>query len=335
MHASLAGRRRALLRSTWLKLAVQLLIGLALIAVLLSLDFGGLLRLLAGADPGLVALVVVLTFLYTYLLSERWRLILRGMGVRVPTLPAFDLTMRGYFFGTVLPSNAGGDVVKAYLLSRRGAPLSVALLSAVLDRVAGLAALAWLGGVAGWLALAPADLAAGATTYGLLLLAAATTLGGLLGPTLVGWLEAPLLRLTPRFLRAPLAGACSALRALGSRPLIYLVAVLVSVPLQLFYVFQMHLLLLALHVSADPYRLTWAVTWATLAGALPISFSGFGPRETAFAAALGSRDVGVAIGLLSGAMQVISGLPGGVLQLLERGAGPTPSEVESPLGEPP
>ena len=36
----------------------------------------------------------------------------------------------------MLPSNAGGDVVKAYLLSRRGAPLSVALLSAVLDRVA-------------------------------------------------------------------------------------------------------------------------------------------------------------------------------------------------------
>src|SRR5439155_5073851 len=152
MHASLAGRRQALLRSPWLKVGVQLLVGLALIAALLSLDFGGLWRLLRGADPALVALVVALTFVYTYLLSERWRLILRGLGVRVPIVPAFDLTMRGYFFGTVLPSNAGGDVVKAYILSRRGAPFAVALLSAGLDRVAGMVALAWVGAAAGWLA---------------------------------------------------------------------------------------------------------------------------------------------------------------------------------------
>src|SRR5262249_34403968 len=154
------------------------------------------------------------------------------------------------------------------------------------------------------------DLATSASTGGLVLLAAAATLGGLIGPTLVGWLEPPALRLAPRVLHQALRSACASLRSLGSRPFIYLVAVLLSIPLQLFYVLQVHLLLVALHAPADPYRLTWAVTWATIAGALPISFSGFGPREAAFAAALGDRQVGVAIGLLTGALQVLSGLPG-------------------------
>src|SRR5437773_1261158 len=77
------------------------------------------------------------------------------------------------------------------------------------------------------------------------------------GPALVGLLGVPPPRRARRFWRAPLTGACSALRTVGSRPFIYLVAVLVSVPLQLFSVFQMHLLLLALHAPAGPYRLTW------------------------------------------------------------------------------
>ena len=330
--ASAAGRVAALPRSRWGKLALQLLVGVALIAALLALDPRRLLRLLAGADPLLVALVVALTFVYTFLLSERWRVILRGLGAPTRPWPAFDLTMRGYFFGTFLPSNAGGDVVKAYLIGRRGVPLVVAFLSALLDRLAGLVALAWVGGLAVWLAPALADTLSRLFGLALLGVGVGVTVVIVLGPRLVAVLEPAALRLAPAFARAPVAAAAAAVRGFGQRPLPFVVAAVLSIPLQLFYVAQVYLLMLALHAPVDVARLTWAVTWATLAGALPISFSGFGPRETAFAMTLGANDVGVAIGLLTGAMQVISGVPGGVTQLLSSAAPPLPAaDAPAPL----
>ncbi len=319
---SLRARLAPLVRSPWLKLALQVLVSLALIAVLLSLDLPSLVELLRGSDPLLVLVVVILTFVYTYLLSERWRLILRGLGVHQATLTTFDLSMRGYFFGTFLPSNAGGDVVKAYLLSRRGAPLSVALLSVVLDRVTGMAALLWLGALAGWFTVGPSEVVAQVSSLALVGLAIVVTVSGLLGLWLVPMLERPLLALTPRFARPAMNALLGAMREFAARPMLFLVATIISIPLQIFYVFQMHLLVLALHAHVDLGLLTLAVTWGTLAGALPISFSGFGPRETAFVATLGSPQVGLAVGLLSGALQIISGIPGGILQLLDRGSVP-------------
>src|SRR3954453_9091517 len=91
---------RALLRSNWVKLGVQVLVGVALVSILVSLGSSSLLERLAAADPWLLALSVALTFGYTFLLSERWRLILRWMGYPLRLWPAFDFTMRSYFFGT-------------------------------------------------------------------------------------------------------------------------------------------------------------------------------------------------------------------------------------------
>ncbi|GEM_PF-950621 len=318
MLASLRAPLAGAARSSWFRLALQLLVGVALIAALLSLDFGALWRLVAGADPLLLAVVLALNMGYTYLLSERWRLILRGLGARQPSLPLFDLTMRGYFFGTFLPSNAGGDVVKAYLLSRRGVWLSLGLLSVALDRVAGLVALAWLGAPAGWLATGGGSLMFQVSALGLLAVAAGLTAAAIIGPRLLALCERPALALTPSFAQPALRSLLDAVRTFASRPALFLLATVFSLPLHFIYIFMVYLLLLALHATVDPLRLTWAITWATLAGALPISFSGFGPREAAFVATLGSPgELAVAVGLLTGALQILSGLPGGVLQLLE------------------
>ena len=67
----------AVLRSTWVKLGVQVIVAVALVGVLASLGSGSLLRALAAADRWLMAAAVLLAFAYTFLLSERWRLILR------------------------------------------------------------------------------------------------------------------------------------------------------------------------------------------------------------------------------------------------------------------
>src|SRR3954453_9585701 len=94
-----AVRPRVLPRSKWVTLGVQVLVGVALVSILVSLGSGSLLERLAAADPWLLALSVVLTFGYTFLLSERWRLILRWMVYPLRPRPAFDFTMLSYFFG--------------------------------------------------------------------------------------------------------------------------------------------------------------------------------------------------------------------------------------------
>jgi len=134
-----SGSRRA-----WLLRAGGLLLLAALIAYLVArkqLDLAAILRVLAGANPALVALSVGIYFPFVLIKSERWRLLAAGLGVRMGLGEAWRLYAIGLGAGAFTPGQAG-DLVKAWALERRGHRLGAAVASSVLDRLFDLAVLA-------------------------------------------------------------------------------------------------------------------------------------------------------------------------------------------------
>ncbi|HVE15334.1 MAG TPA: lysylphosphatidylglycerol synthase transmembrane domain-containing protein [Chthoniobacterales bacterium] len=78
--------------------------------------------------------------------TQRWHVLLRAIGINFAWLRTWQLVMVGMFFNFVLPGATGGDVVKIFYAMReaKSQDKAAAFLSVVLDRVAGLLALAFV-----------------------------------------------------------------------------------------------------------------------------------------------------------------------------------------------
>jgi len=78
--------------------------------------------------------------------SVRWWLLLRIQRVRFTLWEAMKLSWIGHFFSLALPGSAGGELVRAYYVSKGTPNEKVAGISTVLlDRFLGLNAMLWLG----------------------------------------------------------------------------------------------------------------------------------------------------------------------------------------------
>ncbi|MBD3374899.1 flippase-like domain-containing protein [candidate division KSB1 bacterium] len=100
---------------------------------------------------------LLLSFLMTPVLvmvsSWKWQVILRAYQIRVPLTKLFWLYIVGYFFNTVLPTNVGGDVVRAFALGKSTGKPAQAFSSVFAERFTGLTALLFMALVAFVLAL--------------------------------------------------------------------------------------------------------------------------------------------------------------------------------------
>ena len=109
----------------------------------------GILTMIGQADLRLLALaLMVLTPIYP-ILMVRWWLLLRARGLTVTLWKAFRLTMVGNFFNFCMPGTTGGDLVKAYYAAKRSDRRADAVMTVIVDRVAGLLGLVILAGAAG------------------------------------------------------------------------------------------------------------------------------------------------------------------------------------------
>jgi len=90
------------------------------------------------------------TFLWVGLVPTvgafRFRLLLAVQGVKLKVRRVLGLTFLGYFFNNFMLGLTGGDVVKAYYVTRDTHKRTEAVVTVFLDRVVGLIALAFLAG---------------------------------------------------------------------------------------------------------------------------------------------------------------------------------------------
>jgi len=100
---------------------IRLLIGLGLLAIVIKqLDFAKIkdVSSLALQHPQYLIIATLMTFLGLFSGVIRWWRILKGMGFDFSFTYVFNLTFISQFFNTFMPGACGGDIVKAYYVSK-------------------------------------------------------------------------------------------------------------------------------------------------------------------------------------------------------------------------
>jgi len=122
--------------------AVKVGVSLALLAYLLSTtDLAALTRRVRSGDPLLFAGALALYTLTMALATWRWRLLLRAQGYQAPIGHLSASFLVATFFNNFLPSNVGGDVIRVRDSSRLTGSTTASLAIVAIDRILGLGAL--------------------------------------------------------------------------------------------------------------------------------------------------------------------------------------------------
>lgn len=133
---------------------LKVLVTLGLIAFLLTrVDLNKTGAVLAQVQVAPLALALALYFLAIVLGALKWQILVKAQGIDAPLGALLAFALVGLFFGNVMPSNVGGDVVRAYDLARAThGKREAAAISVLVDRLLGL--VAFLGAAVAMAALA-------------------------------------------------------------------------------------------------------------------------------------------------------------------------------------
>lgn len=287
-----------------------------------------------GAALGLYLFGVVLR-------AWRWQGLLAALGLQARLARLTELYFVGTFFNNMLPTGVGGDVVRAYELSREGGTGAAhAASSVIVDRATGLITLMAMALVTLGIGLA---IHPGLVEPSVALVIVVISAGVLVG--MLAMLEAE--RLRGLFSRIPLLAKVldrPGIRSFAESFHQYRGAALnKALLLSTLFNFQLiatnYLLGLGLGVNQSMdmpflyYLLFIPITSFVLT--LPISISGLGAREAAYVALFGSvgvpADQALALSLAFYLVNLLTGLVGGVLYFLSgmRGARAKQSAAES------
>jgi len=145
-------------RVTWnvLKIGVTL----AIIVFLFSrVDLAVMAQHLANANYLLLLIALAMYFLAIAIGALKWQVLVRAQNLNDSFADLLIYSLVGLFFGNLLPSNVGGDVVRAYGLVRATGRAEAAAISVLVDRLMGL--VAFLGAAVVMAALAAITLTRG------------------------------------------------------------------------------------------------------------------------------------------------------------------------------
>jgi glycosyltransferase 2 family protein len=138
---------------------LKLLVTLTLIAFLVTrVDMGKFGAVLAQVKPMPLVVALALYSLAILIGALKWQILVKAQDIDAPLAALLSFSLVGLFFGNVMPSNVGGDVVRAYDLARATRDRAeAAAISVLVDRLLGL--VAFLGAAVIMAALATALLA--------------------------------------------------------------------------------------------------------------------------------------------------------------------------------
>jgi uncharacterized protein (TIRG00374 family) len=123
-------------------LVAKIGVSLALLAYLLSTtDLDALQRRVRAGDTLLLALAMALYAAILAISTWRWRVLLEAQGYAIPLAHLSGSYLVATFFNNFLPSNIGGDVVRVRDSSRLTGSTTTSLAVVAIDRILGLGAL--------------------------------------------------------------------------------------------------------------------------------------------------------------------------------------------------
>lgn len=281
-----------------------------------KVDLGPVAVRLGNLHLGYAAIAIVVLMWQLLLSGLRWYIVGNMIGANIRIGVALRLILVGQFFNQILPSSVGGDGVRAWLLSREGISIRHALRSVVCDRASALVLLTVI--VAFTL---PIVILSGTAAiphgWPLALTVDSITLAGLL--FLFFWSEKFSVWLIKLPLVRPLGVLILDLRSVLSLSGKGLYAVCLTIAIQSFLVTNIYLIAMSLGCEFSLVQLLMLPV-VLLLSSIPISFAGWGLRESVMVAGLGFVGIqgadSLAISVSFGLTQMLIGLPGFVLAVM-------------------
>lgn len=318
---------------------IKLAVTLGIIIFLFSrVDLNAMAKYLANANYGLLLLALALYFLAVTINVLKWQVVVRAQDIDAPLPSLLVYSYVGLFFGNLLPSNVGGDVIRAYGLARLSGRSEAAAISVLVDRLMGL--VAWFGAAVVMAALATATLSRGneleqieiatVVVAALFLFAAALMFSRRVSQrvkAIFAW--GPLRRLQPIAQRVydALQVYRFSYRALATNLVLSLGIVLVTT-----LVWYSIALALGIDISIFYFFLFNPLLVFVLL--IPISFNGLGPKEATAVFFFGlvgvPAEAALAMSLIFHVVVVLTSVPGGVLWWRERALAPV-AETNPPI----
>jgi uncharacterized protein (TIRG00374 family) len=294
---------------------VKALISIALLYTLFqTYDIEAALKRLAGVDLWAFLIAAALLLVGMVLTAWRWQIIVGALGGNFLAKTAFFLVWIGMFFNQTLPSNLVGDAARIWMLYRQDGVLKRAVGSVLLDRVAALVGLAIVVTLTFPLAAQFID---DMTILAILAFLVAAIFIGLLAFLSIGRFMALFVRLLPLRFYQSIASLAEDFRiVLATRH--YGPYVLgLSIANQVLMVLVMFALAQGLSIDVEVSALLVLIPPVILASLLPVSFAGWGIREGAMIAMLGTVDVApenaLALSVAFGFLMLILSLPGALV----------------------
>ncbi len=300
------------------KLAIKLGVTLLLLGILaLEMDLKKFLAVISSANPTLVLLATGLQMFIILLAVFRWQVILQNFQIAAGFSPLTKITFIGQFFNLFLPSGIGGDVFRAYYLSKshhRG--LSTTLTTTLVERSAGLFALLFMGGL--FAALHRIVIQGISLLYlflGLIVVYVAANVA-----LFHSWSHRRLTRLLMRFNLTDVEGKLElvyeGLTALRKNKKAIANCLLLSGVIQFLSVVVVWLAALAIGIRAPFYIFLIFIPIVNLTIMIPLTINGFGLRESVYYllfAQIGLPvETSVTLSLLNFLVVTLASLPGGI-----------------------
>ena len=313
-----------------LLVAAKLTVSVVLLGYLfLTTDRDALQRRVRGGDTFYLVAAMGLYAVTLAIAVWRWRLLLHTQGYRASMSHLSASYLVATFFNNFLPSNIGGDFIRIRDGSRLTGSTTTSLAVVAIDRILGLGAL--------YVLAVGAYLAAGPELRGLPgALPALLALGGLFGLLAYVFFRPGTARRVVSAVglsRLPWAQARfetvqGAVHVYREEVAAVWAAFAGSVALQALVVFFFYYVGRALHIPIALSACFLMVPLCTLVQTLPVSFNGWGVRESVFIlyfAQLGlPRDSALAFSLVGAGLMVLLSLSGAVVWSARGEAEPAP-----------
>jgi hypothetical protein len=294
-------------------------VSLALLAYLLSTtDLAALTRRVRSGDPLLLAGALALYTLTLAVATWRWRLLLRALGYQATMGHLSASYLVATFFNNFLPSNVGGDVIRVRDSSRLTGSTTASLAVVAIDRILGLGAL--------YVLAVGAYVFGGRTVRGLAgALPALVALGVVFGVMAYVYVTPGVARRLMAvsrldalpWIRERFEVAQGAVHVYREQVAVLWTAFAASVAIQALVVCYYYEVARSLRIALPLAACFLVVPLCTLVQTVPISFNGWGIRESVFILyfrQLGlSRDSALAFSLAGAGLIVIVSLSGAVV----------------------
>ncbi|MBN1560733.1 flippase-like domain-containing protein [candidate division KSB1 bacterium] len=278
--------------------------------------FGQIWGTIKNTNLNYLLLSIAITPVLVFISAWKWQVILKAFKINTTIWRCFWLYVVGYFFNTILPTNVGGDVVRAYALGKSTEKPAETFSSVFVERTTGLSVLLLMAIIAFGVALRQlrslwltAGLVICVIGYALVLLA-------ILHPKILRWISLQIKLTAAQRVFTKLFKFQKATLSLRNNHGAFLFAVINSL---IFYV----LACLNVYVSALAFNASIAFTDALIITPIvmvitmiPISIGGIGLAESAYFVVFSRMGVpgaaGLSVALLLRAKALVAGMIGGL-----------------------